>query len=91
MYTCYDSLSNAGEIEICLEVSQLHHMMKRAWPENSCWTPSEQVWTKLLLGRKGMSVLKLVLELRSTSMPVAVCMWKTKQHKIPIDLYWSSL
>ena len=58
MYTCYYSLPNAGEIEISLEVP---HMMKRAWPENSCWTPSEQVWAKLLLGRKGMSVLKHVL------------------------------
>ena len=96
MYSYYYSLPNVGEIEICLEVSQLHHMMKRAWPRSNCWTPSgQQAWVKLLLGRKGggMHIFKFVLELEAfTNIPAAVCMRKTKQHVyvIPVDLHWSS-
>ena len=84
VYSCYYSLSNAGEIETRFEVPQLYPvLMKRVWPGNSCWTPSEQVWAKLLLNRY---VSVEACSRISTSMPVAVCMWKKQQHKIPIDL-----
>ena len=74
--TLCTQLPYAGEIETCLW--RFLSCTTWAWPGNTCWTPGEKVWAKLFLSRKGMSALKLVLELEAfTSMPVAVCKDKT--------------